>query len=166
MKKDINEVARRIVERLADVGIHTAQASLGSLNDIGNVSGLIVFTKEIEQTDKGYKAIMIARDSQKVVSTWRTKEGTKSAIVSPLLMSEFGSGNNADISHMDIFEEPVKAGQGTFPNQTHAFDKWWSWQSLDGKWHSSKGIKPTMPMYNAWLEMVDQVDNIIAEEMK
>ena len=55
-------------------------------------------------------------------------------------------------------------GTGTFPGQTHAEDPegWW-YQTLDGVWHHSKGIAPTMPMAKAQAEIYDQIASVARE---
>jgi hypothetical protein len=45
-------------------------------------------------------------------------------------------------------------GQGTFPDQTHAFDKeGWYWMDENDEWHYSRGITAKMPMYKASQEI-------------
>ena len=60
-------------------------------------------------------------------------------------MTEFGSGWGA--------ENPMKipgVGQGTFPGQTHAFDKeGWYWLDENDNLNYSRGITAKMPMYKA-----------------
>lgn len=140
------------VKRLADVGIESASKN--------TVTSLVVFKKQITEEQKyGCKAIMYGMDTMKIFNEWLAWGEVKSAEVSPLLMAEFGSGYNA--------ENPQNIegyGQGTFPNQEHAFDiGGWSWMDLDGNWHHSEGVAPTMPMYNAWLDMYSQVEKIAKE---
>lgn len=87
----------------------------------------------------------MAFDRAKITSVWKTKEGLKSAEVSPLLMAEFGSGQYAQNPN-----NIVGVGQGTFPGQKHAFDEeGWYWVGLDDKLYHSYGIDPSMPMYEA-----------------
>ena len=74
-------------------------------------------------------------------------------------MIEFGSGFKAN-NPKDI----PGVGQGTFPNQTHAFDKeGWYWVDLDGKLNHSYGISPEMPMYKASLEVIKEVRTVVKE---
>lgn len=139
----------RFVNELALIGIKTATQNLGQLNDLGNVSNLVLFYKDSFPEQDGFKAILYAKDQAVVKQFWLSGGTVKSADVSPLLMYEFGSGFKA--------KNPKNlpgVGQGTFPGQTHAFDKeGWYWQDLDGKWHHSNGISPTQPMFKAWLNM-------------
>lgn len=135
---------------LADLGIEVAK------NNTGNFGHHIAFSMETEPSKYGCKVIVLAIDSSKITSVWRTKEGLKSAQVSPLLMAEFGSGKFA--------QNPKNiegVGRGTFPRQQHAWDdEGWYWQTLDGVWHHSYGIAPTMPMYKASIEIVKMVDEV------
>lgn len=139
----------QFVNELSNIGIQTAYNNLGQLNDLGNVSGLVLFYKTSFPVTDGYKAILYAKDQAVVKQFWLSGGSVKSADVSPLLMYEFGSGYKA--------KNPKSlpgVGQGTFPGQTHAFDKeGWYWQDLNGKWHHSNGISPTQPMFKAWQSM-------------
>lgn len=169
LKKELLEYKRQIpvkmqlfVDRLADVGISTARANTGVMDDLGNVSDLVSFTKNVDQNKYGAKAVMIMADRMSVTKFWLSSGGEiKSAEVSPSLMYEYGSGFNA--SDLNEIKNP-QGGQGTFPGQTHAFDSGgWKWQDLDGTWHRSDGITPSTPMYKATMEMYQQVVSIAKE---
>ena len=55
-------------------------------------------------------------------------------------------------------------GVGTFPDQTHAFqDQGWYYMDVSGEWHHSYGVKATMPMYNADIEMILNLRKIAKE---
>ena len=141
------------VQALADVGIKTARANLGQYQ------GLILFSKEVDVTETGARAIMVATDGQKVIRSWKYKGGTKTVEVSPLLMAEFGSGWKAK-----VLDDVEGVGQGTFPGQTHAYDPWgWWWQDENGVTHHSSGEAPTFPMHSASLAMVYEMQRIAEE---
>lgn len=142
-QKDLVQKCEEFVSRLAESGIEVAK------HNTGNFGHYITFSVKTEPNKDGCKAILLATETGKIVSSWQTKDGIKTADVSPLLMVEFGSGWRAE-NPMDV----PGVGQGTFPNQSHAYDRngWW-WTDLDGKLHHSYGITPQMPMYNASLEM-------------
>lgn len=161
-KKELPGKVNQLVSRLADLGITVARANTGVLDDLGNVSSLVSFTKQIDHTQYGAKAIMIMADSMPVIKAWLGKGGEiKSAEVSPSLMYEYGSGFNA--KDKNAIKNP-QAGQGTFPGQTHAEEPGgWKWKDLDGTWHTSKGITPTTPMYHATMEMYRQVVAVARE---
>ena len=142
-KSDVLRKTQEYVSRLSELGIQTSK------NNVGNFVRYITFSKELEPNKYGCKAIVLATQTGTIVSKWQTKDGIKSADVSPLLMAEFGSGHRS--------ENPMNVpgvGQGTFPDQTHAFDEdGWYWRDLDGELHHSKGVTPSMPMYKAFVEM-------------
>lgn len=144
---------RLFVERLAQSGIMVA------MQNVGGFGRYVTFRVDITQNNSECKAILVATNTGYITNQWQTKDGIKSADVSPLLMAEFGSGQRA--------ENPMGVpgvGQGTFPGQTHAFDSnGWYWQTLDGEWHHSKGISPSMPMYKAMLEMHANIRNVAKE---
>lgn len=153
-KKQLQSNTLKLAERLADVGIVTAKSN------VGNFGKYIIFSKRIEFSEGGCKVIMYARNESEIISQWKTSDGIKTARVSPLLMAEFGSGKRA--------KNPKGingVGQGTFPGQTHAFfdEEGWYWQDLDDVWHHSYGITPTMPMYNASLEMIRSIESVARE---
>lgn len=122
--------------------------------NLGNFGKYIQLTQRVDRNQYGCDAVMVATNTGIIHSTWVTKEGEKSADVSPLLMCEFGSGMYA--------ENPkgvAGVGQGTFPNQTHAGDAngwWWATDDGSGKltWHHSNGVRPSAPMYKAFEHML------------
>ena len=124
---------------LAQEGITVGQ------QNVGGFGKYITFSIQTDITKDGCKALMVATETGKIISSWQTADGIKTAEVSPLLMAEFGSGWGA--------ENPMNVpgvGQGTFPGQTNAFNKeGWYWMDLDGNWNYSKGITAKMPMYKA-----------------
>ena len=141
------------VQALADVGIKTAKAN------VGQYQNLIVFSKEVDETETGAKAIIIATDGQKIIRSWQYHGGIKTAEVSPLLMAEFGSG-----WHAKVLDDVAGVGQGTFPDQKHAFDPrgWW-WVDENGEKHHSTGEAPTYPMHSASVAMVFEIQRIAEE---
>lgn len=81
-----------------------------------------------------------------------------------ILFIEFGAGivlNRNKPSHPQ--ERELGYGVGTYPGQTHAFDDegWFYWNG-HRRIHSY-GTEATMPVYNAYKEMVDQVERIAKE---
>lgn len=163
IKKAIDEIEKyrlslqgkseELVSRLIDEGISVAYQHLG------RYAGYVEFTKEIDGDGQQCVGLLIGKDSQPFISTWKVKGGEKEAEVSGLLMSEFGSGWLATV----IWNVPG-VGQGTFPGQTHATDPegWW-WEDTDGHKHHSIGETPTYPMYSADMAMISQIDAIAKE---
>ena len=135
----LQNLLKQYITALAQEGI-----SVGKQN-VGGFGKYITFSIQTEVSKDGCKALMLASENGKIISTWKSYGEIKSAEVSPLLMAEFGSGWGA--------ENPMQipgVGQGTFPGQTHAFDKeGWYWLDEDGNLNYSKGITAKMPMYKA-----------------
>lgn len=141
------------VQKLADIGIKTAKANTGEYGS------LITFKRELDPTEYGCKAIMIATDGQKIIREWKYHGSTKTAEVSPILMAEFGSG-----WHAENLDGVDGVGQGTFPDQTHAFDPYgWWWTDTNGEHHHSTGEAPTFPMHSASLAMIFEMQSIAEE---
>lgn len=144
----------KYVTELAQEGITVGQ------QNVGGFGKYITFSIQTDVTKDGCKALMLASETGKIISSWQTADGIKTAEVSPLLMAEFGSGWGAE-NPMNVPE----VGQGTFPNQTHAFDKeGWYWIDLDGNLNYSIGINAKMPMYKASLQ-IQQIAKSKAREV-
>lgn len=143
--------SEELVSRLLDEGIKVAY------QHVGKYTGYVEFTKDV-QGGTEVVGILTGKDTQPFISTWKVKGGEKTAEVSGLLMSEFGSGWLAN-----VIWNVSGVGQGTFPGQTHAFDKRWYWTDLNGVTHSSKGEAPQYPMYFADMTMLSQIDMIARE---
>lgn len=152
-KSGLNRKCELLVTRLATEGISVAQGNTGGFGKY------ITFSVELNPEQHGCKAVLLATNTGIITSEWRTKDGIKTADVSPILMVEFGSGRNA--------QNPMKVpgvGRGTFPGKTHAFDKdgWW-YMDLNNEWHHSYGITPKMPMYKAMQTMNKRVYSLVKE---
>lgn len=152
-KAELNRKCETFVKMLADEGI-----TVGKQN-VGGFGKYITFSMLTEPRKDGCKAIILASENGKIISSWQTKDGIKTAEVSPLLMAEFGSGWGA--------ENPMKipgVGQGTFPtdsDKNNAFNKeGWYWFDLDGNLNHSYGITAKMPMYKASLKIKEEVVRI------
>lgn len=162
---ELDAKCEKFVRRLADIGITIAETNTGEY------TGYIAFRKEVDRTQFGCNAIIYAHDITKIHRSWKTGE----AVISPLLMAEFGSGWKA------VKQTKISGvGQGTFPGQKHAFDpNGWFWEDdnpsptssedsvyrkKNGSYlHHSMGESPSMPMYNAWLEMEIQLRKVARE---
>ena len=152
-KKSLKEKLKTLVQRLQYEGEISAR-----LNS-GEYSGMISFSKPIQTNETGVEGVLIATDGVKLIREWKYQGGIKQAQVSPLLMAEFGSGWLAKV--LDNIEG---VGQGTFPNQTHAYDVdgWW-WETPDGERHHSYGEAPTYPIHSALFTMMFDVERIARE---
>lgn len=151
-KNSLRAKSELLVSRLIDEGIKVAY------QHTGKYGGYVEFKKEIESGEQCI-GLLIGRDSKPYISTWKYKGGVKSVEVSGILMSEFGSGWLAN-----VIWDVEGVGQGTFPEQTHAFDvRGWYWEDEDGTKHHSRGEQPNYPMYFADMTMLSQVDKIARE---
>lgn len=153
-KNNIKPKTKEFVDRLMDVGINIAKVRLGEYESS------VLFEKQIGEENK---YLLIARDSEKIVSGWYTDKKLthyRSYEISPILMAEFGSGWLSV-----VLSDIPGVGQGTMPNSYgHAMDEnGWVWYDKDGTKHHSIGEAPTFPMYTAAMEMMQQVDRIAKE---
>lgn len=156
-KKDLLAKCEKFVRVLANKGIIVAQQNTGEYGKY------IVFSVEVQPEKDGVKALLIASNTGLIRSQWLTKEGVQEADVSPILMAEFGAGLRANLSNNPKAKE-LGMGTGTFPGQTHAEDPdgWW-YMDLEGEWHHSYGLYPSMPMWNAANEMFNELHETAKE---
>ena len=147
---NLDEMCRRFVVALANKGIDVAQANLGGFGEY------ITFAVDAETFNCGARAIMYATNKSLIHVQWIGAGASYGeADISPLLMAEFGSGLKAQKNPRG---PEFGMGTGTFPGQVHAEDPegWW-YMDLNGEWHHSYGITPTMPMQNAAEEIMRQI---------
>lgn len=157
------------LNRLADLGIEVA-----SVNG-GDFSRYIIYRKKMDDET----TIVISASSKLLRTEWYAGSNSKesrSEVISPLLMAEFGSGHHA-ISNKNA---PGLGGQGTLNKYGHAFDSdGWYWyadtppkgsdakavktaKSGRVKYHSS-GVVPTQPLHKAVMACIEQVRGIAQE---
>lgn len=154
-KKSLQRKCREFVKRLSEQGIETAKVNLHQ-----EYVPHIMFRTELDPIEYGCRGLMVAMNSSNVIRRWITKDGIRIAYVSPIMMSEFGSGLDADNSRGSKFG----MGTGTFPEQKHAFDiGGWFWQDLNFEWHHSYGERATMPMAHAYDAMIAVIDKTAKE---
>ena len=154
-QSDLNRKCEELCRRLTAEGINIAQAHIGS----SGFGKYIHLGSKISPQQAGCKAVFFMEDSSKIVSQWQTKEGVKSAEISPALMIEFGSGLKA--------ENPANIpGVGTGSFGEHGNEPGWWYMDLNGEWHYSTGISPKMPMYFAGKELKDKVVAIAKDVFK
>lgn len=159
-QNDLNRKCEELCRRLTAEGIAVAQAHIGS----SGFGKYIHLGSEITLEKAGCKAIIYMEDRSKIESKWKSideqgNEITKETVLSPILLLEFGSGSNAENK-----SDTPGVGQGTFPGQTHAFDKggWW-YKDMNDEWHHSTGVSPKMPMYFAGKEMREKILTVAKE---
>ena len=151
-QNDLDRKCELLCEKLCAEGIQIAQAHIGS----SGFGKYIHLGSEITSEKAGYKAILYMEDTTKIKSEWQTKEGVRSAEVSPMLMLEFGSGLKA--------ENPANIpGVGTGSFGEHGNEPGWYYMDLEGNWHYSTGVSPKMPMYYTAKELREKVATIAKE---
>lgn len=140
-------------ERLAEIGLQEAKVRI-SQSSLGNTISVSVKT---EPFDNGCRAILVG-----VGQTQQPADGSFEPI-NTLIMVEFGAGITYNPTANPKAAE-FGYGVGTYPGQTHAFDpNGWYYMGNDNKWHHSFGIKATMPMYGAAVEMGNNISKIAKE---
>ncbi len=143
---------KTLVQRLALHGLKVASVNANE-SPLGHY---IHFTVTSDQMPNEAHALLIM-DGQVLESGLYEPFHTALAV-------EFGAGirynpiPNPNASKLGL-------GVGTFPGQTHAFDKngWYFWDEKTESWKHSYGIKATMPMYNAYTSMFSEVEKIARE---
>ena len=103
----------------------------------------------------GYQAILIA--------TGKTVEVEDREPFYTLLAIEFGAGIYYNSGNENPKANDFGLGVGTYPGQIHAFEDGWYYLGNDNQWHYTHGVKATMPMYNATMEIVNQYKQIARE---
>lgn len=139
---------QEFVQKLAEAGIKVAQAKIGE-SPLGKY---VTIKTDITEEQAGCKAILIAKGA--------VKESEGYAHFNTLLAIEFGAGihyNKTPNPNADKFG----MGVGTFPGQIHAFeDGWYYWDDKAQKWRYTHGVKATMPMYNASMDIQQNIVKI------
>lgn len=176
-KQEIIDKTYRFCDELSELGIEVINANI-----LDEFRGYIGFRKEVNPQQYGCSEILILEDMKTYESHWLAldengKEREKVAKMSAVLLAEFGSGAKADSNkkHMQTTHVKEQVGRGTFPseqnepfgNENHARkQKMWSYMDTDHKWRRGSGVAPTMPMYNAYIEMERQIMKIAREIFK
>ena len=142
---------RELVTRLAEIGIQTAKVQI----DKSQLGHYISIKTDISPEVMGFKAILIA--------TGETFTSDEYNDFNTLLAIEFGAG-----IHYNPLPNPYSYstgfGVGSFPGQIHAFeDGWHYWDEESQSWKYTHGVKATMPMFEARVEMVNKLKKIAKE---
>lgn len=150
-KEDLKTKNEIFLSRLIDAGISVAE------KNVGKYTGYVSFEKKVSSRGNVGIGILKGKDTKPFISWWYYKGGRKEVKVSGIYMSEFGSGWLSEV----LFDVGG-VGQGTFPDQKHAFEPVWHWTDDQG-YHTSSGENPTHPMYRAMIEMYSQMYMIARE---
>ncbi len=132
-----------LVSRLLQSGLAVSQAKI-SESPLGKY---VTVTTNISADKMGCKGILLAKGA--------VKEQDGYAPFSILLTIEFGAGIHFNPTPNPLISSEFPYGVGTFPGQTHAYeDMWWYWDENTQEWKPTHGVKATMPMYNADMEII------------
>ena len=141
----------KLVSRLLQSGVAVSQSKIGE-SPLGKY---VTVTTNISADKMGCKGVLLAKGA--------VKEQEGYAPFSILLAIEFGAGihyNPTPNPNADKFG----LGVGTFPGQVHAFeDMWFYWDEKTQEWKPTHGVKATMPMYSADMEIIQNVVKLAKE---
>ena len=153
-RDDLPRKCQEICRRLCEIGQQTA---LVAINE-SKYGKMVTLRSKIDTSKVGCKAMLIG--------TGKTVTDEKGRTFNLLFGIEFGSGIKYN-SKANPKSAEFGMGVGTFPDQKHAFDpKGWHYLDKDGNWKHSYGIKATMPMYKAMVEIRRNLDTVIREVFK
>lgn len=151
---------RRFIELLLEVGIQVAEQTVSGGSH--QMPDRISFYKEFKAEDDGSVTGLLIGVGETFFSTWYEADGTEHHDeVYPLAMMEFGS---AALAMEPTLAYGGSGGRGTFSSKGHYTEySWWIITGFDenGKPIRKLGtaIEPTRPMYNAVIEMQNQIRN-------
>lgn len=144
---------RDLVKRLMENGVEVANSKL-SQSPLGSQ---VTITANLHSEKYGGKGIILAKSA--------VHQSNGFEPFSVLFAIEFGSGVHYNPSGKpNPKSDELGFGVGTFPGQTHAWqDTWFYWDDKAQEWKPSHGIKATMPMYSADMEIIQNVEKIVRE---
>ena len=136
----------KLVSRLLQSGVAVSQTRI-SESPLGKY---VTVTTNISADKMGCKGVLLAKGA--------VKEQEGYAPFSILLAIEFGAGVHFNPTPNPLISSEFPYGVGTFPGQTHAYqDMWWYWDENTQEWKPTHGVKATMPMYNADMDIIQNV---------
>lgn len=144
-KDDLPNKCKKLVSELLQKGVEVFKARISD-SPLGKY---VTVTTNISSEKMGCKGILLAKGA--------VKEQDGYAPFSILLAIEFGAGihyNPTPNPNADKFG----LGVGTFPGQIHAYeDFWFYWDENTQEWKPTHGVKATMPMYSADMEIIQNI---------
>lgn len=150
-RADLPRKCELLCRRLAESGMQVAKTAIAESPQ----GKTITLTTDIRPEKAGCKAILMA--------TGKTVTSSDGRGFNLLLAVEFGAGVKYNATANPKASE-FGMGVGTFPDQTHAFDpNGWYYLGDDGEWHHSYGVRATMPMYKASMEIQRNIKEIAKE---
>ena len=136
----------KLVSRLLQSGVSVSQTKINE-SPLGKY---VTVTTNISADKIGCKGILLAKGAVK------EQEGYEPFSI--LLVIEFGAGIHFNKKPNPIISSEFPYGVGTFPGQTHAYqDLWFYWDENTQEWKPTHGVKATMPMYSADMEIIQNV---------
>lgn len=145
-KDSLSIKCETLVSRLLQSGVGVSQSKI-SESPLGKY---VTVTTNISADKIGCKGILLAKGA--------VKEQDGYAPFSILLAIEFGAGVHFNPTPNPIISSEFPYGVGTFPGQTHAYqDMWFYWDENTQEWRPTHGVKATMPMYSADMEIIQNV---------
>ena len=136
----------KLVSRLLQSGVAVSQTKI-SESPLGKY---VTVTTNISADKMGCKGILLAKGAVK------EQEGYEPFSI--LLAIEFGAGVHFNPTPNPLISSEFPYGVGTFPGQTHAYqDMWFYWDENTQEWKPTHGVKATMPMYSADMEIIQDV---------
>lgn len=143
---DLPRKCKRLVQNLLDIGVEVSKARI----DESPLGKYVTITTNISADKTNCKGILLAKGE--------VKESEGYDPFYTLLAIEFGAGIHYNTTPNPKADD-LGFGVGTFPNQTHANDEngWYFWDESKEEWVHSFGVKATMPMYYADLEIKNNI---------
>lgn len=142
----------KLVSRLLQIGVSVSSAKI----DESPLGKYVTVTTDISADKMGCKGILLAKGE--------VKEQDGYAPFSILLAIEFGAGIHYNPTPNPLISSDFPYGVGTFPGQTHAYeDMWFYWDENTQEWKPTHGVKATMPMYSADMEIIQNVAKVAKE---
>ena len=146
---------KEFVESLLQIGVDVSRAKINE-SPLGKY---VTITTDVSTDKTGCKGILLAKGAVK------EQEGYEPFSI--LLAIEFGAGVHFNPTPNPLISSEFPYGVGTFPGQTHAYeDMWWYWDENTQEWRPTHGVKATMPMYKASMEMIQKVEKIAKQVFK
>lgn len=134
--------------RLAEVGLNVANVKI-SESPLGKYVSVKIDSKSFNDKSTAF-----------LIATGQTIHSEGYEPFNILLGIEFGAGIHYN-PNPNPNADKLGFGVGTFPGQVHAFeDGWYYWDAKTESWKYSHGVKATMPMYNAYIEMIPRIKEI------
>lgn len=147
-KDELPTKCEKLVSKLLQSGVAVSQSKI-SESPLGKY---VTVTTNISADKMGCKGILLAKGA--------VKEQEGYAPFSILLAIEFGSGVHFNPTPNPLISSEFPYGVGTFPGQVHAYqDLWFYWDENTQEWKPTHGVKATMPMYSADMEIIKNVVN-------